>query len=142
MNRRQVTPERRGLLQLAVRGEEVQLAGGERLLQVVQEQAPKHPRQHPDRQEEARSAGDPTLAVRRDATTGNEAVHMRVVHQVLPPGVQHGQEADLRAQMLRIGGDGAQCLRRRPEQDVVDHGLVLEGDRPRSPAGTVNTTWK
>jgi hypothetical protein len=28
---------------------------------------------------------------------------MRVVHQVLPPRVQHGQEADLRAQMLWIG---------------------------------------
>ena len=44
------------------------------------------------------------------------------------PGVQHGEEADLRAQMLRVGGDGAQRLRRRPEQDVVDHGLVLERD--------------
>ena len=30
--------------------------------------------------------------------------------------------------MLRVGGDGAQRLRRRPEQDVVDHGLVLERD--------------
>jgi len=42
--------------------------------------------------------------------------------------VQHGQEADLRTQMLRIGGNGAQRLRRRPEQDVVNHGLVLKGD--------------
>ena len=38
------------------------------------------------------------------------------------------EEADLCAQMLWIGGDGAQRLRRRPEQDVVDHGLVLERD--------------
>jgi hypothetical protein len=53
---------------------------------------------------------------------------MRMVQQVLPPGVQHSQEADLRPQMLRISGDGAQRLRGRPEQDVVDHGLVLEGD--------------
>jgi GAF domain-containing protein len=30
--------------------------------------------------------------------------------------------------MLRVGGDGAQRLRRRPEQDVVHHGLVLECD--------------
>ncbi len=55
-------------------------------------------------------------------------MHVRVVQQVLPPGVQHAQEADLRAQMLWVGGDGAQRLRRRPEQDVVDHGLVLERD--------------
>ena len=30
--------------------------------------------------------------------------------------------------MFWIGGDGAQRLRRRPEQDVVDHCLVLERD--------------
>ena len=53
---------------------------------------------------------------------------MRMVQQILPPGVQHAEETDLRAQMLWIGGDDAQCLRRRPEQDVVDDGLVLEGD--------------
>src|SRR5208337_686317 len=30
--------------------------------------------------------------------------------------------------MLWVGGDLMQRLRRRPEQDVVDHGLVLERD--------------
>src|SRR5258708_19680556 len=30
--------------------------------------------------------------------------------------------------MVWIGGDDAQRLRRRPEQDIVDDGLVLEGD--------------
>ena len=44
------------------------------------------------------------------------------------PGVQHAQETDLRAQMLWIGGDLAQCLRGRLEQDIVDHCLVLKGD--------------
>ena len=55
-------------------------------------------------------------------------MNVRMVQQVLSPGVQHTKEANLRAQMLRIGGDGAQRLRRRPEQDIVDHGLVLERD--------------
>ena len=36
---------------------------------------------------------------------------MRVLHQILPPGVEHGQEADLRAQMLRISGDGVPAFR-------------------------------
>lgn len=30
--------------------------------------------------------------------------------------------------MLGVGGDGEQCLDRGPEQDDVDHGLVLVGD--------------
>jgi hypothetical protein len=66
-----------------------------------------------------------------------------VVQQILSPGMQHAQETDLRAQMLwigprsgpmprqavsRLGGDDTQCLRRCPEQDVVDDGLVLERD--------------
>jgi hypothetical protein len=32
---------------------------------------------------------------------------VRVVQQILSPGVQHTQEADLRAQMVWIGGDDA-----------------------------------
>ena len=51
-----------------------------------------------------------------------------MVMQVLAPGVQHGDHADLGAEMLGIGGDGAQRLGRRPEQDGVDHRLVLESD--------------
>jgi hypothetical protein len=50
------------------------------------------------------------------------------MQQVLSPGVQHSQEADLCPQMLRVCGDGAQRLRGRAEQDVVDRGLVLECD--------------
>jgi hypothetical protein len=38
-NRRQMTPECGGLVKVAVCGEEVQLAGGESLLQIMQEQA-------------------------------------------------------------------------------------------------------
>src|SRR5260370_17882700 len=46
----------------------------------------------------------------------------------LTPGVQHTEEAYLRAKMLWIGGELTQRLRRRSEQHIVDNGLVLEGD--------------
>jgi hypothetical protein len=45
------------------------------------------------------------------------------------PGVEHGGEADARAQMLRVGGDGGQRLGCGLEQQIVDDGLVLERDR-------------
>ena len=48
--------------------------------------------------------------------------------QVLSPGVEHGHQPDLGAEVLGIGGDDAQRLGRRLEQDGVDHGFVLEGD--------------
>ena len=44
------------------------------------------------------------------------------------PGVEYGDEADLGAEVLRVGGDPAQRLGRGPEQDGVDRLLVLEGD--------------
>jgi hypothetical protein len=57
---------------------------------------------------------------------------MRVMQQVLAPGVQDGDETDLGTQVLRVGGDGAQGLGGGMEQDVVDH---RSGTRlPRSPA--------
>ena len=51
------------------------------------------------------------------------------MQQVLTPGVQDRDEADLRAQMLRIRRDRAQGLGGGLEQDVVDHRLVLVADR-------------
>ena len=44
------------------------------------------------------------------------------------PGVQHRREADLYTETLRVGRDRQQRLGARLEQQVVDHGLVLERD--------------
>ena len=50
------------------------------------------------------------------------------MRQCRAPGVEHGGDADARCEMARIGGDGQHGLRGRPEQQVVDHGLVLGCD--------------
>ena len=68
-------------------------------------------------------------AVRRQAAAGNDDVDMRMMGERRAPGVEHGGEADARAQMLGVGGDGGQRLGGGPEQEVVDGGLVLERDR-------------
>jgi hypothetical protein len=43
--------------------------------------------------------------------------------------VEHGGGADAGTEVLGISGDGEQRLGRRAEQQVVDHRLVLVGDR-------------
>jgi hypothetical protein len=43
--------------------------------------------------------------------------------------MEHGGEADAGAQVSGIGGDREQRLGRRAEQQIVDHRLVLVGDR-------------
>jgi len=55
-------------------------------------------------------------------------MHMRVMDEVLPPGVQYRGHAECDAEMLRIGSEGPHRLRCRTEQDVVDDRLVLQRD--------------
>ncbi len=44
------------------------------------------------------------------------------------PGVEHRGQPDTGTEMFGIGGDGDQRLCGGLEQDIVDHGLVVEGD--------------
>jgi len=67
-------------------------------------------------------------------------MQMGVMEKILAPGVEHREEADLRAQMLGVGRDGAQRIADLPEQNVnlllVLQAIVATG------SGTVKTTWK
>src|SRR5215207_4850867 len=54
---------------------------------------------------------------------------MRMVGHRRAPAVEHGGGADAGAEVLGIGGDGEQRLGCGAEQQVVDHRLVLVGDR-------------
>ena len=47
----------------------------------------------------------------------------------LTPGVQDCQETDPGSKVLRIGGDGTESFRSRPEEHGVNEFLVLEGQR-------------
>ena len=55
-------------------------------------------------------------------------MQMGMMRQGRSPGVKHREESDLRAQMLGIGRNGAQCLAGRAEQNVVDDVLILKGN--------------
>jgi hypothetical protein len=50
------------------------------------------------------------------------------MEQVLTPGVEHREKANLRTQVLGISGDGEQGFRRCLEQDAIQLSLVLIGD--------------
>jgi hypothetical protein len=97
--------------------------------EAFEKEAAEQARQHAHGQKEAGLAGDPARPVRRQAAAGNDDVDMRMMGERRAPGVEHGGEADARAQMLGIDGDGGQRLSGCPEQEVVDGGLVLERDR-------------
>ena len=99
-----------------------------RFLQRVQKHTPKKAAEDLDRQQEAAAALDPAVVIHRQAAAGNHAVQVRVEVKILPPGVEHGEEAELHTQTRGVAGDGEQSLRGGAKQDIVDHVFVVEGD--------------
>src|SRR5215471_17259447 len=55
-------------------------------------------------------------------------VHMRMMRHRRSPAVQHGGDADSGAEMLGVSRDREHRLGGRPEQEIVNHRLVLIGD--------------
>src|ERR1700730_9744532 len=104
------------------------MPGVEGLLQIPEEEATEETGENRDRQEVARSAGDPSRAVCREPAAGDDAMKVGLMQQILTPSVQRGEEADFRAQVFGIGSDGAQGFGRRAEENAVDGCLVLTGN--------------
>ena len=84
-----------------------------------EEQAAEEAGEHFHGKEVARSAGDPALVIGGKSAAGDNAVQMRVMEQVLSPGMQYGEEADAGAEMLRVACNGEECFRRFFEPSAV-----------------------
>ena len=119
--------------------EELQAAGLVGREQPLQEQPAEQAREHTHRQEEARPARHPALAVERDAAARHDHVHVRMMGHGGPPGMEDRGDADAGAEVFWVGRDRDQGLGRCLEQDIVDDGLVRVGDVGNG-AGSVNTT--
>jgi hypothetical protein len=77
---------------------EVALEGGDKL-------AAKDAAEHLDRKEEGVAWLDPVGAIKRQSAGRYHTMGVRVMFELLIPGVEHAEEADLGAQMLGIAGD-------------------------------------
>ena len=56
-------------------------------------------------------------------------MHVGMMLQILPPGVQHSQDADLGAQVPWMGGDLLECASRGAEQQAVHDARVEQRQR-------------
>ena len=95
---------------------------------LLQEQPSKQAREHPHGQKEAGPARDPSRSVERDTAARHDHVYVRMVGHCRTPAVQDRGDADSGSETVRIGGDGEGRFGRGPEQNVVDHRLVVIGD--------------
>src|SRR5260370_33354646 len=58
-----------------------------------------------DGKEEGSVRGDPAGVIRSETAGGQHAVDMGMMLQPLGPGMEHAEEADLRAEVTRIASD-------------------------------------
>jgi hypothetical protein len=96
-------------------------------LESVDELATKDPTEYAHRQEEGIAGMDPAGVVGGKTSGRNQTMEMRMEQQVLTPTVQHGQEPDVCAEMLGVGGDLEQGLGSGVEQQVVEDLLIDQG---------------
>lgn len=127
-------------VQRAAQAEGARIIGG---VEVLQEQATEQAREDPDGEKEPRATRDPASAVGREAAAWDDAMQMGMVDECLTPRVEHREEPDLGAQMLRIGGDSLEGLGGGAKQDrVLYTGDLFCAAIAAIVSGTVNTTWK
>ena len=76
------------------------------------------------RNEVVPARGTPVATVVGDTATGDEAMHMRMVDELLRPGVQHGHHANRAADVTSIAGEFDDALGSGPHQCGVAIALV------------------
>jgi hypothetical protein len=63
-----------------------------------------------------------------ESAARHDDVQVGMKQQILPPGVQDGEEAELCAEMFGIGAKGEQGFRGGAEQNTVKNVLIVEGE--------------
>src|SRR5258708_2303428 len=90
--------------------EELQVLIIERRMEQGEEEPTIETREDFDRKKEAGATTDPARGVGRRSAARHHGVDMGMMMEVLSPSMEHGDETDLGAEMLGIGGDDAPRL--------------------------------
>jgi hypothetical protein len=112
---------------------ETELAVGEGPFESVDKLAAENTSQYLSREEEAIAGVDPALVIGGEAAGRNHAMDMGMMFQLLVPTMEHAEEADFGAQVAGITRHFEQGFSTGPEQQTVDHLLVLQGQGGESP---------
>ena len=127
--RAQKSRERCSRSEMVQRAVKSELASSVEFAQARHELTAEHAAEYFHGQEEVVSSWDPMAVVRGQAAGRDDAVDMRVMQQSLIPGVQHAEEADLRAEVSGIAGNLEQRLGARAEEKSVDLPFILQSQR-------------
>jgi len=95
-------------------------------LETSHELTAKNTRQHRDGEKEASAEWNPAGVIARQPTVGNNTMDMGVKLELLIPGMQHAEEADLGPEMSGCASDFEKGVGTGAEQQIVDDFLVLQ----------------
>ena len=84
---------------------EVQLVTLKSGLESGDELAAKHASEYLDGEKEARLRSNPAGVIKRESAGGDNAMDMRMKLELLVPGMQHAEEADLSPEMGRVASE-------------------------------------
>jgi hypothetical protein len=91
--------------------------------------ATEHTAENLYREEEARLRVNPSGMVERQTASRNDTMHVRMMEQLLAPGVQDAEEPDLSTEVARIARDLQQRCGAGTELEIVDLAFVLQCQR-------------
>jgi hypothetical protein len=91
--------------------------------------AAEHAAEHATWKEESIPCTYPGFVVRRQTACRNHAVNMRMMEQVLSPGMKDAEKANLSSQVFRIGGNLQESCGAGSEQERVNQLLVMKRQR-------------
>jgi hypothetical protein len=66
--------------------------------------------------------------IERQSAGGHDTMHVRVMFELLIPGVEHAKEADLSAEMPGVASDFEEGFGTGLQQEMVEEFLVLQGE--------------
>ena len=110
------------------RSVQLQLSGRICFLKVVQEKASKQTGKNSNGKEKAFAGRNPSLSIWRETASGNHTMDMRMHEQILPPGMKHGQKANIGSPVFGIPRNATQSYRDCAKKYVVDGLFILQGN--------------
>jgi hypothetical protein len=113
----------------------------EQAFESTNELAAEHLAEDTNREKERRGCPNPTGMIEREPANWDHAMQVRMVLKSLSPRMQHGEDADLRAEVFRIGGYILRVSAVASNRRSYKSFLFCKASAERSCA-TVKTTWK
>lgn len=86
----------------------------------------EHAAEHATWKEKSIPCAYPGFVVRRQTACRNHAVNVRMMEQVLPPGMKDAEKANLSSQVFRIGGNLQESCGAGSKQKCVNQFLIMK----------------